>query len=208
MDDEPKDDFLELLLKRSDELLCGYRCHREVAATRIVDVSKYDRSVPAFFAAGEAAMEQALCDGLFDYRCHAWLTAFHVPFLSLAMDDFSQCPCHFEVTPPASSPAGTVVSRDDYLLAYSRSQDEVARCQGIIKGNYKSLRQLHVDSPYRLVNAALLSLAAWKGRIAEHTFFFLQRYFAVMYRFVEFQEFDLFDIANQLDRAIKRGSWN
>jgi hypothetical protein len=208
MEDEPKDDFLELLLQRREELLGRYRHHREAAAARILDASKYDRSVPAFFAAGEAAMEQALCDGLFDYRCHAWLAAVHVVFLGTAMNDFSEQKCDFQVTPPPSSPAGTVVPRGEYLRAFAESQDEVAHCLGTIKGIYCSLREIYAACPYRLVNAALLSFAAGKGRIAGHTAHFLERYFAVMFRFVEVEEFGLVEIANYLDRALKRESWN
>ena len=67
-----------------------------------MDALKYDPSTLAFFAAGEAAMEQAFCDGIVDFQQHAWLAAFHVAFLSVVIDDFCERECHFEVTPPAS----------------------------------------------------------------------------------------------------------
>jgi len=208
MADEPNDPFVERLLLRREELLRRYLSHREEAATRIVDAPKYDPSTLAFFAAGEAAMEQAFCDGIVDVKQHAWLAAFHVAFLGVTADDFCQCQCRFEVKPPATSPPGAVISREEYLNAFAQSQDEVARSRGTIEGSYKALRQLHAEDPYRLVNAALLFFAGWKGRVDRHTFFFLERYFAVMYRFVEAEEFGLPEIADKLGRAIDPDSWN
>lgn len=210
MADEVNDAFVELLLRRREELLRRYRSHREEAATRIVAASKYDPSTLAFFAAGEAALEQAFCDGVVDFRRHAWLAALHAAFLSVVMDDFCGRECHFEITPPATSPPGAVIPRKEYLKAFSQGQQEVARWRCTIEGSYKGIRKAHAAAPepYRLVNAALLSFAGWKGRINRHTLYFLERYFAVMYRFVEGEEFGLLAVARRLGRGLDPDSWN
>lgn len=199
------DDVLDTLHARRADLKRRYLRCRQDARELITSDGELTEVTYDVFAAGQAALEQALEDFVIDWREHATLSGLYTAFFAHLVDEYSECRVGFDAKfRHPFGEHGATYEIDAYLELAKRVRDDLRRRADQVGEFYDVALRVHsvASNPYTLITAATLALATSRAVVDRLTAGILGRYFSFLDGILDEVAFGLLDVAVELGRAM------